>query len=181
MTKPLQNIKIAILVCDGFEEVEMTKPRIALKKAGATVDLISPDAKQVYSFRHDKWGKKFIVDANLETANPADYDAVLLPGGVLNPDKLRTYKSAIQFVNHFFKKKKPIAAICHGPLTLVETGHLKGRKMTSYPSIKTDLINAGAHWKNAQVVIDDNLVTSRQPHDIPAFNQAIIKVFGSEH
>lgn len=175
--KKLQNLKIAVLVCDGFEEVEMTKPREALKKEGAIVHLITPKAKAVYSFRHDHWGKKFKADAALEKVNPNDYDVVLFPGGVLNPDMLRTQKSAIKFAKSFFNKKKPIAAICHGPLTLVETGMLKGRKMTSYHSIKSDLKNAGANWKNKKVVIDGNFITSRQPSDIPAFNKAMIKAF----
>ena len=173
----LKDKKIAILLCDGFEEVEMTQPRKALEKEGAIVHLIVPEQTSVYSFRHDHWGKKFKTDVLLKNAKPTEYDAVLFPGGVLNPDKLRTYKAAVKFAKHFFKNKKPIAAICHGSITLIETDDLKNRTMTSYPSIKTDLINAGVKWKNKQVVIDNNLVTSRNPKDIPAFNKAIIKLF----
>jgi protease I len=181
MQKKLANLNIAILLCDGFEESEMAKPREALKKAGATLHLISPDATEVRSWLHNKWSKKYKVDLKLKDANPADYDAILLPGGVLNPDKLRTYKEAVNFVKHFFKKDKLVAAICHGPLTLIETGYLKGRNLTSYHSIKTDLINAGAKWKNKQVVVDKNLITSREPKDIPAFNKAIIDLLYREN
>jgi protease I len=177
--KSLKNLRVAILVCDGFEETEMTKPRLALKKAGAIVDLITPKALKVKGWRHGKWTKAFKVDKQLENVKSSEYDALLLPGGVMNPDQLRTNVKAVKFVNDFFAKKKPIAAICHGPLTLIETGKLKGRKMTSYHSIKTDIINAGAKWENKKVVIDKMLVTSREPKDIPAFNKAMIEVFES--
>lgn len=175
-TKKLQDLKIAVLLCDGFEEVEMTKPRKALKDAGATVHLISPKSV-VKGWEHDHWTKKYPVDVLLEDVKPGDYDALLLPGGVMNPDRLRTEKKAVQFVKTFLKKKKPIAAICHGPLTMIETGMLKGRKMTSYPAIKTDLINAGVKWKNQKVLVDGQLVTSRKPDDIPAFNKAMVNLF----
>lgn len=177
MDKKMQGVKVAVLLCDGFEEVEMVKPRAALKKAGAEVFLITPNANQVKAWNHDHWTKKYSVDVKLEKANPADYDMVLLPGGVINPDKLRTSKEAIRFIAHFFKNKKIIAAICHGPWTLIETGQIKGKKMTSYHSIKSDMINAGAKWQNKKVVIDDLLITSRQPSDIPAFNKAMIDTF----
>lgn len=177
MKGKLSGMKIAMLLCDGVEEVEMTKPRQALKKAGATVHLISPNTKKIKAWNHDHWTKTYKVDVPLNKANPKSYDAVVLPGGVMNPDHLRTYKSAVKFIKHFFTKNKPIAAICHGPWTLVETGKLKNRKMTSYHSIKTDIINAGARWQNKKVVIDRKLITSRQPGDIPAFNKALIKVF----
>lgn len=174
MIRKLNHKKIAILLCSGFEESEMTKPRQALQKAGATVHLISPES-QVKGWRHSHWTKKFKVDINLEQADPKSYDALVLPGGVINPDKLRTYKTAIKFIKYFFKNKKPIAAICHGPLSLIETNQLKKRKLTSYHSIKTDLKNAGAIWKNAQVIVDNGLITSRQPKDIPAFNKALVQ------
>jgi protease I len=176
MGKTLKNIKIAILLCDGFEEDEMTKPQAALKKAGAQVDLITPKGNTVRAWKNGKWTKKYPIDVKLDKAKPGDYDVLMLPGGVINPDTLRTNVSAVKFVNDFLKKNKPIAAICHGPLTLVETKKLKNRTMTSYHSIKTDLKNAGAHWKNKEVVIDGNLITSRSPKDIPAFNKALIKM-----
>lgn len=180
MKGKLSNIKVAVLLCDGFEEVEMTKPCAALKAQGAIVHLISSKTGKVKAWNHDKWSKQYKVDVKLEKAKPENYDALLLPGGVMNPDKLRAEKSAIKFANYFFKNNKPIAAICHAPLTLIETGKLYGRKMTSYPSIKTDLINAGAVWQNKKVVIDDNLITSRKPSDIPAFNKAIINLFAKK-
>jgi protease I len=175
MNKKLQDIKVAVLLCDGFEESEMKKPREALMDAGAIVHLISPGNKSVKSWLNGKWSKQYKVDVQLKDAKANQYDAILLPGGVINPDALRTHKSAVKFVESFIKSKKLIAAICHGPITLIETGKLKGRKMTSYHSIKTDLKNAGAVWQNKQVVVDKNLVTSREPKDIPAFNKAIIK------
>lgn len=174
MKRKLQNLKVAVLLCDGFEETEMTKPRAALKQAGATVHLITSKASKVTAWYHGKWSKQYKIDVQLKNANPNDYDALLLPGGVINPDKLRTDKKAIKFVDSFLKKQKLIAAICHGPITLIETGKLKGRRITSYHSIKTDILNAGAIWKNKSVIIDKNLITSREPKDIPAFNKAII-------
>ncbi len=173
----LEGIKVAILVCDGFEEVEMTKPRKVLQDKGANPDIISA-RDVVLSWDKDHWSEEYSVAVNFEQADPDDYDALLLPGGVLNPDKLRTIPEAVAFVKHFLKKNKPIAAICHGPWTLIETGLLKGRKLTSYHSIKTDLINAGANWKDQEVVIDDNLLTSRTPKDLPAFNKAMVELFG---
>lgn len=177
MKKPLKNLKVAVLLCDGFEEVEMTKPRKALKAAGATVHLITPKGKTVTGWHHDKWTKTYKVDKQLAAITSGKYDALLLPGGVMNPDSLRSNKKAVKFVSDFLSKKKPIAAICHGPLTLIETKKLKGRKMTSYHSIKTDIANAGAKWQNKKVVVDKKLVTSREPGDIPAFNRAMIKEF----
>lgn len=173
----LEGKKIAILLTDGFEESEMTEPVEALKKAGAKTFLITPKGKKVRSWQHDQWGKYFKVNQHLKTANPKDFDGVVLPGGVMNPDKLRTDKLAVKFVDYFLKNKKPIAAICHGPLTLIETDKLKGLKLTSYHSIKSDLINAGAKWINKKVVVNKNLVTSRSPRDLPAFNKEIIKLF----
>jgi protease I len=180
MKGKLQNLKIAILLTDGFEETEMTKPREALKKVGATVHLITSNATKVTAWFHGKWSKQYKVDVQLKDADYNDYDALLLPGGVLNPDKLRTNKEAVKFVKTFLKKHKIIAAICHGPIILIETGKLKGRKMTSYHSIKTDLINAGAIWKNKPIVIDKNIITSREPKDLPIFNKTIINAL-SKH
>lgn len=173
----LEGKKIAILLCDGFEEIEMTNPRKALTKAGADTFLIAPKSKKVKGWRHDHWGKTFKVDVKLENAKPNKYDGVLLPGGVMNPDKLRSNKKAVKFIKYFMNSKKPVAAICHGPWTLIETGKLKGLKLTSYHSIKTDLKNAGATWKNKKVVTDKNLTTSRSPKDLPAFNKAIVKMY----
>jgi protease I len=175
--KRLKNKKVAVLLCDGFEESEMTKPRIALKKAGATVHLISLKTGKVKGWSHGKWTKPYKVDFTLGKVNASQYDALLLPGGVMNPDKLRSNKKAVNFVKSFMQKKKPVAAICHGPLTLIETKKLKGLKMTSYHSIKTDIANAGAIWQDKEVIVDKNLVTSREPKDIPAFNKAMIKKF----
>jgi protease I len=173
----LDGVRIAILLTDGFEESEMTKPREALINAGAETFLITPKGKNVKSWQHDKWGKHFKVNKNIKNANPKDFDGILLPGGVMNPDKLRTDKNAVKFVAYFFKNRKPIAAICHGPWTLIETGKLKGVKLTSYHSIKSDLMNAGAKWLNKKVVVDKNLLTSRSPKDLPAFNKELIKLF----
>lgn len=175
MKNKLKNLKIAILLCDGFEESEMTEPRAALINAGATVDLITSKQKKVRAWLHDKWSKSYKIDVALEDAKASDYDALLLPGGVLNPDKLRADKKAVKFVNSFISDQKLVAAICHGPMTLIETGQLDGVTMTSFHSIKTDLKNAGAKWVNKAVVIDKNFITSREPKDIPAFNKAIIK------
>jgi len=174
MTKTLQGIKIAMLACDGFEESEMVEPRKALQKAGAMVELIAPEKNHIKGWKHDRWTKEYKVNVKLENAKPQQYDAIVLPGGVMNPDKLRTYKKAVAFVNHFFNNKKLVAAICHAPMTLIETGKLKNRRLTSYHSIQTDLKNAGAKWQDKRVVIDKALITSRKPDDIPAFNKAII-------
>lgn len=170
--KKSKSLKIAFLLCDGFEETEMTKPRAALIKAGAKVDLITFKQKKVKAWLHGDWSNTYPIDVDLTKANPNDYDALVLPGGVLNPDKLRASKKAIQFVNAFIKNKKLIAAICHGPITLIETGKLKGVTMTSYHSIKTDLENAGAKWVNKAVVVEKNFITSREPKDIPQFNKS---------
>ncbi len=176
-TGPLSGKKVAILVADGFEQVEMIEPRKALEKAGAQTVLISPAKRKVKGWKHTKWGDDFTVDVPIEQAKPEDYSALLLPGGVMNPDKLRTIPEAVQFVRSFFDSGKPVAAICHGPWILVEAGVLHGRKVTSWPSIKTDLMNAGAQWVDQEVVIDGNLITSRKPDDIPAFNTAMIEEF----
>jgi protease I len=169
--------KIAILVENGFEQVELTDPKQALEQAGAEAHIVSPQSHKVKGWNHTEWGDQFPVDVQLEQANPQDYDGLLLPGGVMNPDYLRVNPQAVQFVKSFFQAGKPVAAICHGPWMLVEANVVRGRTMTSYPSIKTDLINAGANWINEEVVVDQGLVTSRKPDDIPAFNQKMIEEF----
>jgi protease I len=173
----LNGKKVAILVADGFEQVEMTKPREALENAGAQVDLISPAKGKVQGFEKDEPGEKFEVDVPLSQAKAEDYDALLLPGGVANPDKLRIEPKAVAFIRGFSESGKPIAAICHGPWPLIEVDAVRGRKMTSWPSLKTDLRNAGANWVDQEVVSDRGLVTSRKPDDIPAFNKKMIEAF----
>lgn len=173
----LNGFKVAILAADGFEEVELEKPRKALEKEGATTYLISPEDEFVQGWNHLEVGDTFTVDVPLNEANAADYDALLLPGGVVNPDKLRIIPEAISFIKEINKQKKPIAAICHGPSLLINAGAAKDHKVTSWSSIKLDLINAGANWVDEPVVSDDNLVTSRNPQDIPLFNEGMIKLF----
>jgi len=177
MANNLQGKKVAILVANGFEQVEMTEPKKALEQAGAQTDIISPEKGEVKGWNHTEWGDSFPVDQQLDSANPQRYDALLLPGGVMNPDHLRVNQKAVAFVKSFAEAGKPIAAICHGPWTLIEAGAVKGRTMTSFPSIKTDLINAGARWTDQEVVTDNGLVTSRNPDDIPAFNRKMIEEF----
>lgn len=173
----LDGLKVAILVDNGFEESELEKPREALENAGAKTEVVSPSKKTVKGWAHDKWGDEVDVDKTLSEANPGDYDALLLPGGVMNPDKLRMNSEAVDFVKHFHESGKPIAAICHGPWTLIEAGAVKGRTMTSWPSLQTDLRNAGATWVDQEVVTDNGLVTSRKPDDIPAFSEKMIEEF----
>jgi len=177
MAQSLNGKKVAILVENGFEQVELEEPKKALEEAGAQTKIISPQAGTVLGWQHTNWGDKFPVDVPLERASADDYDALLLPGGVMNPDKLRMNPKAVQFVRKFFDARKPVAAICHGPWTLVEADVVEGRKLTSYPSIHTDLINAGASWVDQEVVVDQGLVTSRKPDDIPAFNRKMIEEF----
>jgi len=177
MEQKLTGKKIAILVADGFEQVEMTAPRKALEDTGAVAHIISPNSDSVKGWQHTDWGDAFDVDVPLVKADAGAYDALLLPGGVMNPDKLRWNEKAVAFVTEFLKAGKPIAAICHGPWTLIETGGIKGRTVTSWPSLKTDLRNAGATWVDERVVVDEGLVTSRKPDDIPAFNQKMIEEF----
>ncbi|HVW10641.1 MAG TPA: type 1 glutamine amidotransferase domain-containing protein [Bryobacteraceae bacterium] len=179
MDKKLDGRKIAILVADGFEQVEMTEPRKALESAGAKTDLIGPDGKQVQGMNHHDKGDSFPVDRDLKSVAAKDYDALLLPGGVANPDKLRTIPQAVQFAKDFAQAGKPIAAICHGPWLLVEAGLVKNRRMTSWPSLQTDIRNAGGQWEDSQVVVDHHLVTSRKPDDIPAFNRKMIEEFAA--
>lgn len=179
MANELNNKKVAILVADGFEQVELTEPKQALEEAGATTHIVSTNDDKVKGWKFTDWGNEFSVDVALEKANPNDYDALLLPGGVMNPDKLRRSEKVIQFVKAFFDAGKPVAAICHGPWTLIEANVVKGRRMTSFHSIQTDLKNAGANWVNEEVVVDGNLLTSRKPDDIPAFNHKMIELFAS--
>ena len=173
----LNGKKVAILVADGFEEVELTKPRQALDDAGAKTSIVSPKDDTVRSWRHTEWGEDFDVDVPLSDAKAENFDALLLPGGVLNPDKLRMDADAMKFVKSFFDAGKPVAAICHGPWSVIEVGAAKGRKIASWPSLKSDLRNAGAEWIDQEVVRDGNLVSSRNPDDIPAFNREMIKLF----
>jgi protease I len=171
----LKDLKVAMLTENGFEQVELTSPKEALEQAGVTVHIVSPQKKEVKAWDVDDWGITLPVDVPLDEANPDNYDALVLPGGVLNPDKLRASKKAVDFVKHFLESGKPLAAICHGPQTLIETGMLRGRKMTSYPSVKTDLINAGVNWVDQEVVVDNGLVTSRSPKDLGAFNKKMLE------
>ncbi len=176
-SKSLQNRKVAILATDGFEQSELEKPMEALKNAGAEVKVVSPKSGSIKGWKHTDWGNKVDVDLVVSEAKAEDFDALLLPGGVMNPDQLRMDEKAVAFVKGFVSAGKPIAAICHGPWTLIETGIVRGRRMTSWPSIKTDLINAGAEWSDEEVIVDNGLVTSRKPDDIPAFNKKMIEEF----
>ncbi|MGN6400256.1 MAG: type 1 glutamine amidotransferase domain-containing protein [Flavisolibacter sp.] len=178
MARSVQGKKVAILTENGFEEVELTSPMNALEQAGAIVQIISPQKDKVKAWNHDHWSIELPVDKNLSDANPEDYDMLLMPGGVLNPDQLRINKEAVSFAQYFLEQGKPLAAICHGPQTLIETGMLDGRTMTSYPSLKTDLINAGVNWQDKEVVVDNGLVTSRSPKDLEAFNKKVIEELG---
>ncbi len=177
MADELRGKRVAALVDNGFEQVELTEPKKALEQAGAKVDIVSPQQAKVKGWQHTKWGDELPVDRQLDSANASDYDALLLPGGVMNPDHLRMNAKAVQFVRAFVQSNKPIAAICHGPWTLIEAGAVKGRRMTSWPSLQTDLRNAGANWTDEQVIVDNGLVTSRKPDDIPAFNKKMIEEF----
>lgn len=171
----LKGKKVAILATNGFEEVELTNPREALHEAGAETHLIAPESGSINSWDSNNWGKDFKVDITLKEASSSDYDSLLLPGGVLNPDQLRMNDDAIQFVRSFFSDGKPVAAICHGPQILIDADVLQGRKLTSYPSIKNDIKNAGARWIDNEVVVDQGLTTSRSPDDLPAFNSKMIE------
>lgn len=178
MARNVTGKQVAILTENGFEEVELTSPKKALEEAGAVVHIISPQAEKVKAWDHDHWSIELPVDVPLDEANPEDYDMLLLPGGVINPDKMRSNAACVQFAQHFIEQGKPLAAICHGPQLLIETGMISTRKLTSYPSIKTDLINAGALWEDKEVVVDNGLVTSRSPKDLEAFNKKVIEELG---
>ena len=177
MTDKLADKQIAILATDGFEEVELTHPREALEDAGAHTHLVAPGKEPIQAWDHGNWSDEYEVDIALGSANPKNYDGLVLPGGVMNPDQLRKNKKAIEFVAQFLHQGVPIAAICHGPQLLIETKEIDGKTMTSYPSIKTDLQNAGANWVDEEVVVDKGLTTSRSPEDLPAFNRKMIEEF----
>jgi protease I len=177
MNEKLAGKRVAILVTDGFEQEELESPRDALTEAGAQAVIVALKPGQVRGWRHTEWGDSFNVDRTLAQADPHDFDALLLPGGVISPDKLRVNKDALEFVRDFFRHGKPVAAICHGPWTLINAGVVEGRRLTSYESIQMDLVNAGAHWVDEEVVVDNGLVTSRQPSDLPAFNEKIMEEF----
>jgi protease I len=173
----ISGLRVAILVTDGFEQVELLEPREALDEAGAETQIVSPKDNRVRGWNFTDWGRTLPVEVKLSQARAQDFDALLLPGGVMNPDSLRIDVQAVAFVKAFFDTGKPVAAICHGPWTIIETGSARGRRMTSWPSLKTDLRNAGAVWTDQEVVADGNLITSRKPADIPAFNRAMRKLF----
>ncbi len=178
MAGRLEGRKIAALVANGFEQVELFQPKKALEDAGARVDVVSPEqGSEVKGWNHTQWGENARIDKHLDQVNAADYDFLLLPGGVMNPDRLRLNDNAIRFVRAFYDAGKPIAAICHGPWLLIDAGVARGKRLTSWPSLKTDLRNAGAQWVDEMVVDDNGLVTSRKPDDIPAFNDKMIEEF----
>jgi protease I len=176
----VKNKRVAILVADGFEQVELTEPRKALDDAGARTQIVSTAKDRVQGWKHFEKSDHFKVDVPIQAADPNDFDALLLPGGVANPDQLRTSPQAVAFVRAFVESGKPIAAICHGPWTLIDAGAVRGRRITSWPSLKTDLTNAGAQWTDEEVVVDHGLVSSRKPQDIPAFNREMLNLFGAE-
>src|SRR2546421_8395891 len=178
MSTELQGKKVAILATEGFEQAELYEPRKALEEAGAQTALISPAATaKIKAWNHKRWGRSYKVEVPLADAKPDDYDALLLPGGVMNPDKLRREQQALDLVKAFFDAGKPVAAICHGPWTLIDAGVVRGRRLTSWPSVRTDLKNAGADWVDEAVVVDQGLVSSRKPDDIPQFNAKMIEEF----
>ncbi len=177
MSNSLKGKRIAILATDGVEQAELTEPRKALDAAGAKTELVSPSKGKLQAWKHMDKGDKFAVDVELDSADPDDYDALMLPGGVANPDQLRMLPKAVRFVKSFFDAGKPVGAICHAAWLLVEADVVRGRTVTSWPSLHTDLRNAGAEWVDREVVEDGNLVTSRKPDDLPAFNKKIIELF----
>ncbi len=176
----LEGKKVAILSTMGFEKVELELPMKALQEAGATVHIISPDGKPIRALEFPEWGEEMKADKSLAEVKPSDYDALYLPGGIINPDILRTNDAAVAFVAEFAKSGKPMASMCHGPSTMITAGVVKGKKMTSWHSIKADLVNAGAKWVDESVVVDGNLVTSRNPGDIPRLNEEMIKLIASK-
>jgi protease I len=179
MAQTLNDVKVAILATDGFEQSELLEPRRALDEAGAKTEVVSLKAGNIKAWNHKDWGENVTVDKTVDFIDAKHYDALLLPGGVMNPDNLRMDTRAVAFVKAFFEAKKPVAAICHGPWTLIEAGAVKGRTLTSWPSLKTDIQNAGGSWVDREAVVDGNLVTSRNPKDIPAFNREIAKLFAT--
>lgn len=173
----LTDKKIAILAADGFEQAELEEPKKALDAAGATTEIVSPVKGEIQGMRHADKGDRFPVDVELDEAHAEDYDGLMIPGGLMNPDTLRSTPAALKFVRHFFEKGKPVAAICHAPWVLIDAGVVKERTITSWPAIQTDVRNAGANWVDKEVVVDNGLVTSRKPDDIPAFNKKMIEEF----
>jgi protease I len=177
MAAKLSGKKVAVLAADGFEEVELTKPRKALEEAGATTRVVSIKSGKIQGMNHANKGETVAVDLTLEDVNPQEFDALMIPGGLMNPDTLRSTDEALAFVRHFFNEGKPVAAICHAPWVLIDAGVVRGRTLTSWPAIKTDVWNAGGNWVDKEVVVDNGLVTSRKPDDIPAFNEKMIEEF----
>jgi protease I len=178
MKNTLQDKRVAILATDGFEEIELLSPKQALEEAGARVEVVSLEHGNIKGWKDGNWSQEVKVDQTVEKAMADDYDALMLPGGVINPDRLRRSAEAVEFVRGFFREKKPVAAICHGPQLLIEADAVRDRKLTSFQSIKTDLMNAGAMWQEAEVVVDNGLVTSRSPKDLPAFNAKMVEEIG---
>jgi protease I len=176
----LSGIKIAILATDGFEQPELTEPKRMLTAVGAEVLVVSPAGEQIRAWNHSDWGITVMVDKQLERVDAYQFDALILPGGVINPDRLRINPLALKFVKHFFDEKKPVAAICHGPWTLINADVVRERRMTSWPSLRVDLENAGALWQDEAVVCDDHLITSRKPDDLPLFNHALITMLADQ-
>jgi protease I len=178
MAQPtLKGLRVAILATDGFEQSELLEPKKALDAVGATTQVISPKDGEIRGWNHKEWGQRVTVDQTVNAADPQSFDALVLPGGVMNPDSLRMQPGAVKFVRSFFDAGKPVAAICHGPWTIVESGAAKGYRMTSWPSLKTDITNAGGDWVDQEVMVDENLVTSRKPDDLPAFNREMLALF----
>jgi len=178
MPNTLTNKRVAILATNGFEEAELFDPKRALDEAGAETTVVSLQPGEIKAWKEKNWGRSIGVDATVEESNPEDFDALMLPGGVMNPDQLRMNPAAVEFAKSFMESGKPVGAICHGPWLLVETGGIEGKQMTSWPSLKTDLKNAGVNWIDKEVVVDEGLVTSRKPADIPAFSQKLIEEIG---
>lgn len=177
----LSGKKVAILTENGFEEIELTSPMKAMQEAGAIVQIVSPQKNKVKAWNHDHWSIELKVDVPLNEANVDDYDALMIPGGVINPDQMRVNPDCVDFAQQFLEEQKPVAAICHGPQLLIETGLIRGKNMTSFPSIRSDLENAGAHWLDVEVVTDDKITTSRSPKDLDAFNKRIIEEFAESN
>ncbi|HEY8432917.1 MAG TPA: type 1 glutamine amidotransferase domain-containing protein [Sandaracinaceae bacterium] len=174
MAKTLAGLRVAMVATDGVEQVELTSPKRALEGMGVSVDVIAPHGGRIRAWKHTEWGDHIDVDRTIDAANADDYDGLVLPGGVMNPDRLRRDPRVLAFVRHFFDENKVVAVICHGAWTLIDAGVVKDRHLTSYPSIRTDLVNAGARWDDRQVVIDGNLISSRKPDDLPAFEDALL-------
>lgn len=177
MSESLKNCRVAVLATDGFEQSELTEPVKVLRANGAEVDIVAPHSGEIQGMQHHEKGDKVAVSCTLDDTEPEGYEALVLPGGVANPDQLRTDPRAVRFVRHFLDARKPVAAICHGPWTLIEAHAVRGKRMTSWPSLKTDLQNAGADWVDQDVVVDHGLVTSRRPADLPAFCAKMLEAF----